>query len=487
MTNDTFLPARAATLAALALVWLWPRPAAADVTLVDKDGWNVFINGRMQAFLNYNAGNGYPRAVVDGNNKTVILQSGGYSSTAVERPRITSTNDPGKIQELRIRTGFTGNVLGFGIRRTLDEDTSILGYTAVTVIIESTDRRKYLPVVPDWRESYFRLSAPWGSVTAGRTLTLFSRGATEITYLYGFKYGLGWPGDVSNNGPAAGHVGFGVLGNGYGAGLAYATPRLAGAQLTVGAYDANVLPGSTFWERARWPRVEGELTYETKLGSFGFLKLFGNGMWQEIDERDGERSASMSGVGYGARIEVGPVHLGLAGHYGTGIGLNFALDPSDSFFNPETPDRKFRTMDGYYAQLQISPTPLFDLSAGAGVSEVKLLKEDTVDYTDDDNDDPLNEGFVDADGDPSTPRTPATPAANDDSDPSRPDSVGFVPVKRQLGLSAGVTIHLSDTLHLAFEYFRAVFTWYKPSPSAPDAQEPRQAFHIVNAGITYEF
>jgi hypothetical protein len=291
---------------------------------------------------------------------------------------------------------------------------------------------------------------------------------------------------VSNNGPTAGHVGFGVLGNGFGAGLAYATPNLAGAQLTVGAYDANLLPGSTFWERARWPRAEGEATYEMKLGNAGMFKLFANGMWQQIYEKGGDRSATMSGVGYGGRIEVGPVHLGLAGHYGTGIGLNFALDPSDSFFNPETPDRKFRTMDGYYAQLQVSPLKYLDFSLGAGMSQVKLLKEDVVDFTDDDGDDPDGDGLTDADMNPTTPQTAATPASDDDG-VAGPDSAGFVPVKRQLGFSGGVTVHLADNLHLAFEYFRAIFTWHKPSPAASDAQEPRQAFHVFNAGVTYDF
>ncbi len=463
------------------------RSARADVTLVDKDGWTVFINGRMQAFLNYNVGNGYPISVIDGTDRTVVLQSGGYSGLALEKPPVTTTNDPGRIQELRIRTGFVGNVLGFGIKRQMNKDTEILGYTAVTTFIELTDRRKYLGITPDWRESYLKVSAPWGSVTAGRMLTLYSRGATEITYLYGFRYGLGWPGDISNNGPTAGHVGFGVLGNGFGAGMAYATPSLGGFQLTVGAFDANILPGSTFWERARWPRAEAEATFESKIGTLGMFKLFGNGMWQKIYEKGGDRNSTMAGAGAGGRVEVGPVHLGVAGHYGQGVGVNFALDPSDSFFNPETPDRKFRTMDGLYAQLQVSPTKMFDIAAGAGISRVKLLNEDTVNWTDDDNDDPDANGFTDGDNDPTTPETAATPASNDDSDPTTQDPVGFVPIKSQLGFSGGVTVHLSENLHLALEYFRAIFTWYKPSPSASDAQEPSQAFHVVNAGVTYDF
>jgi hypothetical protein len=50
-----------------------------------------------------------------------------------------------------------------------------------------------------------------------------------------------------------------------------------------------------------------------------------------------------------------------------------------------------------------------------------------------------------------------------------------------------VAHHFSDNLHLQVEYFRALISWYKPSPSAADAQEPGQSFHVVNAGVTYDF
>jgi len=251
--NQRVAKARVRLAGASALLFgsLIAAPAGADVTLVEKDGWTVYINGRMQAFLNYNQGEGIPSVITDGNDESVRLEGGGlgYGDAAIEKqPGPDGQTDPadrGKVQDLRIRTGFVGNVIGFGIKKKLNADTTIGGYTAVTVYIDSTARRKYAPVHPDWRQSYLEIEGPWGSVTAGRTLVLYSRGATEITYLYGFKYGLGWPGSVSSlgeNGPTAGMVGFGVLGNGFGAGIAYATPKLSGAQLTVGAYDATTSP-----------------------------------------------------------------------------------------------------------------------------------------------------------------------------------------------------------------------------------------------------
>lgn len=457
----------AATLFGAALV---TSTARADVTLVDKDGWNVFVNGRMQAFFNYNYGQNAPVRVVDGTGQTVTLQHGFDYETVqfYQKPPVTADNDPGTIESLRLRTGFTGNVLGFGIRRKLNDTTDVLGYSAVTVYIENQERRKYTMVSPDWRQSYLRVTAPWGEVTAGRDGCLYNRGVTEITFLYGFKYGLGWPGDLNREGPTAGHVGFGVLANAFCAGFTYGTPRIAGAKLDVGLYDAVTLPGSDYWEHAIWPRAETEFTYESKIGTMGMFKIFANGMWQKIYERAGEADRTLAGVGGGGRLEVGPFHIGVGGHYGRGVGVGFALHPADSFFNAEHPGKKFRIMDGGYVQAMFSALPTLDLMAGAGMTEVQLLPEDKLDY--DDND-----------------MNPLTPTRDDDGTLGQLDPAGYVPIHRQIGFSGGVAHHFSDNLHLQVEYFRALISWYKPSPSAADAQEPGQSFHVVNAGVTYDF
>jgi hypothetical protein len=473
---------RALAALALAGAFLLPRPASADVTLVEKDGWTVFINGRVQAFLNYNQGDGWPEpAVKDGNNQNVELRGGGVppSDTFHEFPDLPADGTPltpeqsvGKVQELRIRTGFVGNVLGFGIKKKINDNTEVQAYTAVTTYIDSTTRRKYQGVIPDWRESFFKVTGPWGSVTAGRFLTLYSRGATEITYLYGFRYGLGWPGGISSireSGPGAGHVGFGVLGNGFGAGIAYATPSLGGAQINVAVFDANTLVGSR-WERLRYPRAETEITYDKKLGGSALIKLFANGAWQKVYDKENTHDGTVIGAGYGGRVEVGPLHLGLAGHYGKGVGLDFALQPSVAIFDNRTEATAFtpRTFIGYYAQAMVSATKSLDISAGFGATTVTQNAEDKVDLVDDD-------------------MNPATPAVADKvgGNPTPVDSVGYVTIKQQTGISGGATIHVTENIHIALEYFRAMFQWYRPTPALAGTTNPKQNFHVVNAGVTY--
>jgi hypothetical protein len=469
--------ARLAGASALLLGSLLAAPARADVVLLEKDGWTAYMNGRMQSFLNYNQGDGLPSFILDGNGAEVGLQGGGLAydnATIGEKRRLPNGDfdrgDQGRVQELRIRTGFVGNVLGFGVKKKLNENTTVSGYTAVTVYIDSTNRRKYTGVIPDWRESFLKIEGPWGSVTAGRTLVLFSRGATEITYLYGYKYGLGWPGSVSTlseTGPGAGHVGFGVLGNGFGAGFAYATPKLAGAQLSVGVYDANNLVGSGTLERPKWPRGEAEATFDTTLGTLGMFKVFVNGAYQKIYEKQGWRDETIAGYGAGFRLELGPVHLGVAGHRGRGIGVDFALQPHAAGWDNDGADKKLRVVEGASVHLQVSPVKTFDLMAAAGITRINRLPRDLLDDTDDDG-------------------NPATHPGNDDPLPLL-DSVGYVPLKHQIGLSGGVTVHLSDNLHLALEYFRALIKWHTPAPAAPGMTGPGQNFHVVNAGVTYDF
>jgi hypothetical protein len=454
---------------------LTASPASADVTLVEKDGWTVYMNGRMQTFLSYATGQGFPVPDPDANGNGVNLLDGGQkpdvATIALEEGDDATAR--GTVQELRLRAGFVGNVLGFGIKNQLTPDTELSAYSAVTTSIISPSRRKYIGVIPDWRESYMRLKGPWGQVTAGRAGVLFSRGATEITYLYGFKYGLGWPGSISElseGGTSAGMVGFGVLGNGFAPGVAYATPNLGGAVLEVGFYDANNYPNSAKLTRLRWPRAEAELTYEMELPGLGMFKLFGNGAWQKMYMDKGPDESTIYGFGYGGRVELGPVHLGLAGHMGKGVGIDFALQPHNSNFKDRSPDLPvlLRDMDGYSAHLQVKLGDKFDWMAAGGITRVHRLPEDELDTVDDDMD-------------------PNTPSPNDDGTPGTLDSVAGVPLKHNLGLSTGVTYHISDNLHLNLEYFRAMFEWYEPVPAAPGQEGETQDFDVISTGITFDF
>ena len=170
---------------------------------------------------------------------------------------------------------------------------------------------------------------------AGRVPALFSRGATEIDALYAHRWGVGWPGAIDNNGPTRGQIGFGLLGSGFSGGAFYATPVLAGLQLSAGLFDAVQLQGNGSWTRTRFPRVEAELTFERKFrDGWGKVVLFGSGVHQKVYKsgyctptssfRRRTRTSlaiSPSWAGSaGGRLELGPFHLGASGFYGKGRG-----------------------------------------------------------------------------------------------------------------------------------------------------------------------
>jgi hypothetical protein len=441
----------------LSVLAMAPR-AKGEVTIFESPTWEVFTDGRVQAFLSYGFGDTITPAIqLQGPNGPFDVKPEGGGINQGETLSDSPSSEGGDYAGTRVRSGMTGNIFGFGVRHRLSEDLMVKGYIHINSVIESVDRRKFETVEPDVRQGYLELSGSWGSFLAGRSYTLFSRGATEITYLYGFRYGVGFVPSPDNLGPTNGHIGFGVLGNGFSAGFVYKTPRVAGFELTAGVFDPSGLAGSP-WERTKYPRPEGELTYDHAF-DFGILHLFVNGAWQKIYERNNTRDVTVSGVGYGGRVEIGPVHIGVAAHTGIGLGVSYAFEPSPATYGTPQENSELRSFDGFYGQLQVA-LGKFDLQAGVGMTRVKPLVYDRVNFIDDD-------------------ANPDTPALNDDADATQNDPLTINLLKHQFGISGGVVYHVGDHLHFDVDYFRADFRW--------QLADQKQILNFVNAGCTFEW
>jgi hypothetical protein len=420
-----------------ALALLTARGALGDVPLAKTEsGWEFFTNGRVGAFVEYVNGDGLPQTSVDASGmQGHSLGDGGFDFVGERKLQANGGATQGRIEGSRVRSGFVGNVLAFGVRHAVTDSTKATAYIATWHEVETEARRKYREDFPDVREGYLRLEGPWGSLLVGRGLTLFSRGATEIDYLYGHRYGVGNPAGFDNHGPSGGHVGFGVLASGFAAGIAYATPVLAGFQLTVGYYDPNNFAGLS-WERTKWGRPEAELTFDAAFGDTARLHLFANGGWQKVYEANGPRDTSVYGAGYGGRLELWRLRLGLAGHYGRGLGLAYAFDANNAVV-ATAHDDELRIFDGYYAQLMMVLGRV-DLSAGWGVTRVHELAVDLI-------------------PDPMTHQVPLSV------------------IRQQAGISAAIVVHLTDFLHADVDYFRADSQWWLGE---------RQVLHTLNGGLT---
>ena len=400
---------------------LLPRTASAEKVLVKGDNWDVYTDGRVGAFLSWSVGDGAPVAtkiitMPDGSMVPEVINGGQWPVSA----KNDSENSQGSVNTMRVRSGFIGNALGVGVRSEVYPGLKASAYIQMWAFVESEGKNKSLPNNADVRQGYGKLEGRWGSFLAGRTRTLFSRGATDINVLYAHRWGVGFPNKIDSNGPTQGMVGFGVLGSGFGAGLIYGTPVLAGFQLNVGLFDPTAL-GAGGWSRTQLPRGEAELTFERPFGSLGKVVLFANGAYQKVykagycvaSAANGPCDETAEGVGYGGRLEVGPVHLGVAGHYGKGLGLSYALE--NSYAAMDTLNN-LRTFDGYYAQAQVVLRQ-FDLFAGWGITRVFLTELDK----------------------------------------TQPQ---YSNIKNQIGINGGVVYNLSENVHFDLEYMRAEAHWW---------------------------
>jgi len=292
-------------------VLLLPRSARAEKVLLKDGPWEVYTEGRVGAFASYVFGDGapVPTQMITLPDGTVKPETMTYAGWALNTDKGSET-EQGHVHVMRVRSGFIGNVLGFGVRNQIYPELKATGFVQIWSYIESENRNKGFANPADLRQGYAKLEGPtWGSLIAGRTRTLFSRGATDINVMYAHRWGVGFPNQIESKGPTQGMVGFGVLGSGFAAGFIYGSPVLAGFQLNVGLFDpANI--GATGFNRTQFARPEGELTYEHAFGTVGKVVLFANGAYQKIfkpgpctaSPTAGPCDETVEGFGYGGRV-----------------------------------------------------------------------------------------------------------------------------------------------------------------------------------------
>jgi hypothetical protein len=448
-------------------------PAArAEKTLVKTDKFEVFTDGRAGGFVSWVYGDGRPPPPrgggTDAQGQPVVQDLWNILGGEIEAQEETEPEDDpilaaagqmkqGTINMMRLRSGFVGNTLGFGVRSPLNDLVTATAYLQFWTFVESPARNGTEPNEADLKQGYASVEGPFGKVIAGKARALFSRGATDINAKYAHGYAVGFPNKLDSNGPTRGMIGFGVMGSGWGGTVQYASPELAGFQLTAGIFDP-VQNNAARLIRTKWARPEAELRYKLQFGESGLVEAFANGAYQKL-YRNGYCTTTPQpdpmnpgttrtplcevaalGVGYGVRAEFGPVHLGLAGHFGDGLGLSRALEVSTA--STDLTDH-LRSFDGYYAQSQVVVGPV-DVFAGAGIVRIFLTEDDKRRIPD--------------------PRNPAQTIP------------AYSLIKDQIGINAGAVYHWGESLHFAVDYFRAQLDWYLGE---------QQVLHAFNGGMTF--
>jgi hypothetical protein len=420
------------------------RPATAEVTLIERDGWSFFTDGRVNAFFSQGIGDDFPQST----DHTVVGSGQPFTAGYVSGQGDAN----GKYNAQRIRNGFLATILALGMNRRLSEDTTVKGYISLWGTAQSyaRDRTQDQGSNPtkgfDVREGWVDFEGWWGGLVAGRQGGLFGHASAEIDYLYGHNYGLGLP-CVDDYYASCGHIGTGALGPGYAAGFVYSTPPVAGGlKLQIGLFDPVRLLGA--WDRVPYPRPEGILSYERRHSPGLMYKLSFEGMYQPMYQLGSSRSDRVWGLAAGGRIEAGPIRLGLSAFRGKGLGAYVALQNSSSSFNTVT--RELRTFTGLYAQGAIVVGRV-QLSVGAGLVDDNQLESDKRETT-------------------------------------------VSGLKRQAGVSAGFYYALTQHLVFGLDYFRFQTNWWGAPTSMTDAAGnvvflpgEKQVINFINAGATFHW
>jgi hypothetical protein len=422
-----------AAAAVALLVQLPARPARAEVKVAQSDRWIVTLDGRINSFFSLARGAAIPK------------NEQNYTGLDEE-----ATPD-GHIESARLRTGFIESVFGVELNNQLTRDVSLKVRFGMWILAASQRSWGDEPAM-DAREAYFKLEGPFGSLTGGRAMSLFSRGNILIDYEIEHNYGLGHPCATKVvSGGACGHSGFGVLFPGFHSGLVYATPSLGGFQLSAGIYDPTQLAEGAY-RRTPLPRVEGEAS----LAPSKHFRAFASFLWQPLSRNNMDtdlmgnttttsQNVTAAGVAYGLLVSGGPLTAGISGYYGQGLGFYTPLE--DNPINILSTGN-LRKQSGYYgaASLTFGDTRI---AGGAGLSSLM----------------------------------------HDPSDP--PDTGNVITPKQQAGFSAGLYEGaFNRTVFFAVEYFRAITTWFdrgQPDPTDPtltDVVRPRQAVNFFNVGAT---
>ncbi len=445
----------AMALAAGALVW--SGNSHAEIKLAEADGWVVSTDGRVNAFVSH----------VWGDNRPEGLESLNWVGFNESTSEAQATAD-GKLRKTKIRSGYVPSTLAFNFRKQMSPNLKLQSRVEVGIQITNIDPAFIAdPTWMDPRSVYLDLSGNWGSVRAGRDLSLFPRSNLFMNYEIGHAYGLGFPCAYERMfGGACGHVGFGTLWPDFRAQITYTTPSIANIlNISVGVFDPRTIP-TYEWHQTPLPRIEGEAVANYSWREGWGIKGWANGFHQRVGtsaDIDTDMNTATPpvrqdftkdayGVGGGVQANLGPFKAGFSGYMGRGMDafVTFTFNPiyigqSSTLASHE---REFRTTQGFLGEASFK---LGDTWVMGGFGQARFDRMGT--------DIPID--TVDA----------------------------FPLIRSHTGISAGLFHRLGQVV-LGLDYFNAHYA-FDPrrvgTPEGPQYVEVSQTVHIVNAGVTLEW
>jgi hypothetical protein len=320
-----FTKTKLATAVSAAAVSLGLSTAASAVVVVGGDnGWEVSFDGNINAF--------YTNSDFDGGFNHLGFGSAGLTSAG---------NFTGQdLDASRVTSGFLPAFFSFNVKSpTVNGLTGTARFSFAPTIQNSNVKTQiYGPagaagLAPvgsngiqgasiDTREVVVNVDGSFGTVSYGRTLSIFGRNAIlkDMTL-----FGVGVP-NMQNGSVTAGRIGRGYTYPNFNARFSYKTPNINGFQAEVGLYDPSVeqASGGAWLNETDTPRFEGEGSYTTAF-SGGSFQVWIDGLWQDIESNAAGASGDVSVVGFGVGGSLTFGGANVVGYYYDGEGLGRGL------------------------------------------------------------------------------------------------------------------------------------------------------------------
>lgn len=326
-----FNKTRLAAAVATAVVGLGLSAAANAVVVVGGDnGWEVSFDGNVNAFYvqgDYDAGYNGLGLVTPTSATAGVQNSGGTSSFAgntLDSSRITSGFLPAffsfnvKSPTVNGMTGsarfsFAPQITNANVKNQLYGGGGLTNGNTQGIQGSSIDTREVL----------VNLDGSFGTLSFGRTLSIFGRNAIlkDMT-LFGVGIANGQSGAVT-----AGRIGRGYTYPNFNARFSYKTPNLGGLQGEIGLYDPSIEQlnsAAGILDQTDTPRFEGEVSYTTAF-SGGSAQVWVDGLWQDLENGLDTASGQATVQGWGIGAEGKMAGFALTGYYYDGAGLGRSL------------------------------------------------------------------------------------------------------------------------------------------------------------------
>jgi len=219
----------------------------------------------------------------------------------------------------------------------------------------------------DMREVFFNVDGSFGTISVGRTLSLFSRGAilNDMTL-----FGVGAIAGTDTGGTTLGRIGHGYTYAEFNTRFAWKSPDMNGFNVEVGIFDPSEGSGGNVANfETDTPQFQMALNYSTSFDG-GSVSLWADGIYQEMSGRNDASGFATTGevkthgISLGANVAAGGFGLVATMYDGEALGSVRQVDTNS--YQCTAGQCQEAEADGYYIQATYNVSPATKVGVSYG-------------------------------------------------------------------------------------------------------------------------